>query len=111
MTSDKDRELQIELAKLQVEAQFYTAAVFGLVGIVMSVIVLFEALYFTLPPEYALIRNEIPYLTIVLGAPSIIFTWYFLRKILEVQRRIEGLKVTFLAKAKSGKTLSEGPRP
>jgi hypothetical protein len=105
-----DRELQIELAKAQLAAQFYMTAAFGLVAIVISVLALFETLYFTLPSDQAAVKGGLPYLMIVLIATIIPAIGFFLHKTDRVQEGIEGLKERFLLKqTETSTTESEQP--
>lgn len=95
MPSNKDRELQIILAKLQVEAQFYTSAAFGLAAIVVSVLVLLETLYFTLPPEQAIVKNLLPYSIGALAGALVLAITVLLYRIRQVETEIEALKGTY----------------
>jgi hypothetical protein len=95
MPSNKDRLLQIELAKLQLEAQLCTTATFGLVALGVSTLILFETLYFTLSSEYAQVKSVLPYSMVVLSITVFIVTGVLLHRIQKVEDRIEGLKGQF----------------
>jgi hypothetical protein len=92
---EKDRELQIDLARLQVQAQFYTGAVFGAIATMISVLVLFETLYFTLPSEYAAVKNLFASTVIIVAVVGLPTIWFYLKKAKDVDQRVGELKVLY----------------
>jgi hypothetical protein len=95
MPSNKDRLLQIELVKLQLESQFYMTTAFGVLATIVSVLVLFGTLVFTLSSDYALLKSVIICLMAALAIAVIIFTVVLFYRINKVADQIEGLKGQF----------------
>ncbi len=86
------------------KAQFYTSTIFGLVAAAMSVLAVFDTLFFTLPSEEAQLRSALVILMVVLAVVLILFSWFFLNRIDKVEETIEGLKAHFLSKQTPPKT-------
>jgi len=97
MTSDKDRELQIELALLQIDAQVLTTAAFGLLAIFIAIMLVFQQQSILASDET--MKSIYSGLTVPVGVVGLLFTMYLLNGINKVKKQARELKNRFAKKA------------
>jgi len=89
---NKDRELQIELAKVQVEAQFYTTAAFSVFAVPIAIVVWLEQLLLLAPPSTDW-KNVLTLVILALIVIAFVAPMILLGEINKVRERIEELRV------------------
>jgi len=89
---NKDRELQIELAKVQVDAQFYTTAAFSVLAVAIAIVVWLEQLLLLATPsaDWKIVLTLVILALIVI---AFVVPIILLEEINKVRERIEELKV------------------
>ena len=106
MPTNKDRELQIELAKLQVDAQFLTTAAFGVVALVVTILVSLQQLVFS-PSIDSTIKTATTILSPIVGGVGLVIFAVLLSRIERIGKQIDGLKNKFVGKDRPQKEHTE----
>jgi hypothetical protein len=95
MRHNEDRELEIKIAELQAEFQFYLTAGFGMLAVFIAVMIGLEQIFFALSPGDPM-RTLIVVMVCVIGPTCWYFTMFFLKKAGEERKKIGELRKEFV---------------
>lgn len=93
---NEDRELQIKLAELQADIQIYITICFALFVGLIALMLAFEEIYFTLPPEHGSIKTIFSILIAVAGVFCSSYTIFFIDKAITAKKQMGKLREQYL---------------
>lgn len=96
MSRNEDRELQIKIAELQADVQINLAACFGFLAVFVTIMIGFEQIYFSLPPDASIVRVYIVVSIIIAAFVTLFVASYFFRKAMRARDQIKELKKQYV---------------
>jgi len=93
---NEDRELQIKLAELQADIQIYLTICFAFLAGFLAIMIGFEQIYFSLPPEEIISKTYIGILIPIVGSVCFVSVLFFARKAFHARKQMDELRKKYV---------------